>query len=66
MSNVDLNALLAFHRGHGKLATMTAIPPVSRFGVIDLEGDQVVAFREKSQADVGLINGGFMVLEPEA
>jgi glucose-1-phosphate cytidylyltransferase len=65
VSDVDLNALLAFHRRHGKLATMTAIPPVSRFGVIDLDGDRVTAFREKSQADVSWINGGYMVLEPK-
>ena len=65
VSDVDLKALLNFHRAHGKLATMTAIPPVSRFGIIDLEGDRITAFREKSQADVGLINGGFMVLEPK-
>jgi len=64
VSNVDLNALLAFHRKHGKLITMTAIPPESRFGMIDLKDDQVVAFREKSSTDVSLINGGYMVLEP--
>ncbi len=64
VSDVDLAATLAFHRRHGKLATMTAIPPISRFGVIDLQGDRVVSFREKSQADVSWINGGYMVLEP--
>ncbi len=65
VSDVDLHALLAFHRRHGKLATMTAVPPASRFGIIDLQDDRVTAFREKSQADVSLINGGFMVLEPK-
>ena len=65
LSDVDIPASLAFHRRHGKLATMTAIQPDSRYGVIDFQGDQVLAFREKSQADASWINAGFMVLEPE-
>ncbi len=64
VSDVNLVSLLKFHRAHGKLATMTAIPPVSRFGVIDLKGDQVISFREKNSADASWINGGYMVLEP--
>lgn len=65
VADVDVPATLAFHRSHGKLATMTAIRPESRYGIIDLEGDQVMSFREKSQQDVGWINAGFMVLDPK-
>lgn len=65
VSNVDLQQLLAFHKENGKAATMTVVRPEGRFGVADIEGNEVVAFREKSGLDVGWINGGFMVLEPE-
>ena len=65
VADVDIPATLAFHRSHGKLATMTAIRPESRYGIIDLEGEQVLSFREKSQNDVGWINAGFMVLDPK-
>jgi len=64
LSDVDFRAELAFHRAHGKLATMTAVHPESRFGVLDLQGDTILAFREKSPEDVGWINGGFLILEP--
>jgi len=64
VSNVDLPRLLAFHRAHGKLATITAVRPPSRFGGLDLEGHQVVRFQEKPQMGEGWINGGYMVLEP--
>ena len=47
------------------ITTMTAIRPESRYGIIDLQGDKVLSFREKSQQDVGWINGGFMVLDPK-
>ena len=65
VSDVDLNALLAFHRSHGKAATLTAVRPPSRFGAMDFEGDRVRGFTEKPQTGEGWINGGFMVLEPE-
>ena len=65
VSNVDLQQLLAFHKENGKAVTMTVVRPEGRFGVADIEGNEVVAFREKSGLDVGWINGGFMVLEPE-
>jgi glucose-1-phosphate cytidylyltransferase len=65
VSDVDIRALLAFHRSHGKLATLTAVRPPARFGHMDFDGDQVSRFSEKSQTDVGWINGGFFVLEPE-
>lgn len=65
VSNVDIPATLEFHKSHGKLATMTAIRPESRYGMIDFNGDQVLSFREKSEQDVGWINAGFMVLDPK-
>ncbi|MBM3545745.1 MAG: glucose-1-phosphate cytidylyltransferase [Alphaproteobacteria bacterium] len=64
VSDVDVTALLAFHRSHGKLATVTAVMPESRFGVIETdEGGRAVRFREKPQTD-GLVNAGFFVFEP--
>ena len=65
VSDIDLDALLAFHRAHGKLATVTAVRPPARFGHLEFEGDQVVAFNEKPQASEGWINGAFFVLEPD-
>ena len=64
LSTVDLKALLEFHRGHGKLATLTAVRPPARFGRIELDGDQIVEFSEKPQTGEGWINGAFFVLEP--
>lgn len=64
VSDVDVNALLSFHREHGKLATITAVHPPSRFGEMVFSGDDVVRFTEKPQMGEGWINGGFMVLEP--
>jgi len=64
VSDVDIPSLLEFHQRHKKLATMTAIQPDSRYGMIDFDGDRVLAFREKSQTDTSWINGGFMVLNP--
>ncbi|MBE6581375.1 MAG: glucose-1-phosphate cytidylyltransferase [Clostridia bacterium] len=64
LCDVDLRAEVAFHRAHGCLATLLAVRPDSRFGVLQLDGDAVRAFREKSASDAGLINGGFMVLDP--
>ena len=66
VADVDINKLLEFHKSHGRLATMTAIKPNSRFGVLDLtENNEVTAFREKSSVDSGWINAGFMVLTPK-
>ena len=66
VADVDINALLDFHKSHGRLATMTAVKPDSRFVVLDLsENDEVKAFREKSAVDSGYINAGFMVLSPK-
>jgi len=66
LADVDLQALLAFHRSHGKLATVTAVRPPARFGGLVFEGDRVVEFTEKPQTGEGWINGGFFVLEPAA
>ena len=63
VSDVDLRHLLAFHRSHGKLATVTAVRAPARFGRLDLEGDQVDQFSEKPLEE-GWINGSFFVLEP--
>ncbi len=65
VSDVDLGQLLKFHRRSKAAATISVVRPEGRFGVADIEDDKVVAFREKSGGDVGWINGGFMVLEPE-
>ena len=64
VSDVDLDALLAFHRSHGKLATLTAVRPPARFGHINFDGDRVAEFSEKPQTAEGWINGAFFVLEP--
>src|SRR5262245_40076498 len=64
VSDVDLTALLRFHRAHGRLATVTAVRPPARFGGLRFEGDLFGEFTEKPQIGEGWINGGFMVLEP--
>jgi len=64
VGDVDINQLLAFHRQHGRLATVTAVRPPARFGHIDIDGDFVASFKEKAQTGAGWINGGFFVLEP--
>ncbi|MSP56764.1 MAG: glucose-1-phosphate cytidylyltransferase [Myxococcales bacterium] len=66
VADVDIHALLAFHRAHGKLATVTAVRPPARFGGLEFEGDKVTRFTEKPQIGEGWINGGFFVLEPGA
>jgi glucose-1-phosphate cytidylyltransferase len=65
VSTVDLDALLAFHRSHGRLATLTAVRPPARFGHLELDGPRIREFSEKPQAGEGWINGAFFVLEPE-
>jgi glucose-1-phosphate cytidylyltransferase len=65
VSNIDLHQLLAFHRSHGRLATLSAVRPPARFGRIDLgEAGHVREFSEKPQTGEGWINGAFFVLEP--
>jgi len=65
VSNIDLDALLAFHKKHGKMVTLTAVRPTARFGDLDFDGDMVSSFQEKSQLHEGWINGGFFVCQPE-
>lgn len=65
VGNVDLKALLAQHQASGKTVTLTGVQPGGRFGALDLDGENIVGFREKAQEDGGWINGGFMVMEPE-
>ncbi|MGY4535312.1 glucose-1-phosphate cytidylyltransferase [Pseudomonas sp. TE3786] len=64
VSDVDIQATLAFHKQHGKAATLTAVYPPGRFGALDIKQGQVLSFREKPKGDGALINGGFFVLNP--
>ena len=65
VASVDLAELVRFHKKHGKLATVTAVRPPSRFGGLEFDGDHVASFSEKPQIGEGWINGGFFVLEPQ-
>jgi glucose-1-phosphate cytidylyltransferase len=65
VADVDISALLKFHRSHGRLATVTAVHPPARFGCLEISGDEVQCFAEKPQTSEGWINGGFLVFEPE-
>ena len=64
VADVDFTAQVAFHRAHGRKATVTAVRPAKRFGAIALDGDRVSAFEEKPDDDGGWINGGFFLLSP--
>ncbi|PIZ05036.1 MAG: glucose-1-phosphate cytidylyltransferase [Gammaproteobacteria bacterium CG_4_10_14_0_8_um_filter_38_16] len=63
VSDVDITALIAFHQSHQKLATVTAVNPMRRFGVLEFQDDRVLAFQEKPDSD--WVNGGFFVLSPK-
>lgn len=65
VSDVDLDALLDFHRSHGGLATLTSVHPPARFGHLVFDGNRVASFSEKPQVGEGWINGGFFVFESE-
>lgn len=65
VADIDVSALIAFHRKHGKLATVTAVQPPGRYGAIHIEEGLVTEFVEKPRGDGGLINGGFFVLSPK-
>lgn len=65
LGNINIKDLLDFHAHQGKLATVTAVRPPARFGVLEAENGLVTKFGEKNQADSGWINGGFFILEPE-
>jgi len=64
LANIDLKAQLAFHRDHGRKATVMSVRPPSRFGFMLVENDRVINFSEKAVGDAGLINGGFYLLCP--
>jgi glucose-1-phosphate cytidylyltransferase len=65
VGDIDIAKSLAFHRSHGKLATLTATYPPGRFGALKMQGSRIVEFTEKPQGDGGMINGGFFVLSPK-
>lgn len=66
VSDVNIRDLVDFHHSHGRLATVTTVQPNGRFGALDLdESSNVLGFKEKPKGDVGWINGGFFVLNPE-
>ena len=65
VSDLNIGALVDFHLGHGKLATVTAVQPPGRYGALEREGDRVRGFSEKPRGDGGWINGGFFVLSPK-
>src|SRR6195952_2684391 len=65
LGDIDIGASIAFHRAHGRKATITAVQPPGRFGALDLSDDRVVAFREKPFGDDAWINGGFAVLSKD-
>jgi glucose-1-phosphate cytidylyltransferase len=65
VADIDLDALLEFHKSHGKLVTVSAVRPAARFGELEIEDTRVVSFQEKPQLHDGWINGGYFVVEPE-
>jgi len=64
VANVDIDALVKFHKSHGKMVTVSAVHPSARFGELDLDNGRVVSFKEKPQTTQGWINGGYFVMEP--
>lgn len=64
VADIDITASIAFHKAHGKAATITAVKPAGRYGALKTTGDQVMGFAEKPRGDGGMINGGFFVLNP--
>jgi glucose-1-phosphate cytidylyltransferase len=65
VADIDITAQIAFHRGHGRLATVTAVQPPGRYGALEITGDTVNGFIEKPLGDGGFINGGFFILSPK-
>ena len=64
VADIDIAKLTAFHKAHGRRATITSVTPPGRFGALEFEGDLVRSFREKPAGDGGQINGGFFVADP--
>jgi len=65
VANIDIAAELAFHKAHGRLATVAAVQPPGRYGALEMDGEVVRGFIEKPRGDGGRINGGFFVLSPK-
>jgi len=65
VGDIDISATIAFHHHHGRAATLTATFPPGRFGALDIQGRQVMSFKEKPKGDGAMINGGFFVLSPK-
>jgi len=65
VADINIDALIAFHKAHGKMVTVTAVRPTARFGELKIENSQVSSFKEKPQMDRGWVNGGFFVIQPE-
>jgi glucose-1-phosphate cytidylyltransferase len=64
VADIDLDELLAFHRSHGKMVTVSAVRPAARFGELEMNGSHVTEFKEKPQLHQGWINGGYFIIEP--
>ena len=64
VANIDLGAEIAFHKAHGRRATVSVVRPAKRFGAVAIDGDRVIDFEEKPHYDGGWINGGFFLLSP--
>ena len=65
VADINLDAVLKFHKSHGKMVTLSAVRPAARFGDLEFDGDMVSSFQEKPQLHEGWINGGFFIIEPE-
>lgn len=65
VADVDIDALVKFHKSHGKMVTVTAVHPGARFGELDINDGTILSFKEKPQTGQGWINGGYFVINPE-
>jgi glucose-1-phosphate cytidylyltransferase len=65
VADIDINALIEFHKSHGKMVTVSAVHPGARFGELDMDHGRVASFKEKPQTGQGWINGGYFVIQPE-
>ena len=65
VADIDIDALLKFHKSHGKMVTVSGVRPSARFGELEMQEKKVISFREKPQTTQGWVNGGFFVCKPE-
>ena len=65
VADIDINALLEYHKSHGKMVTVSAVRPSARFGELELKDQEVISFREKPQTTQGWVNGGYFICEPK-